>query len=347
MADPTETYVDPSIAANSGAGTVGDPYGDLQFALDTITRNSSNGDRFNIKSGTDEIMSAAIDLTTYGTPNNIAPLIFQGYATAAGDGDFAAGTGIGGISGGGSVSVFASTTLDHIGWKHLHLHNCGANIIVNGDREFHFIECEIENGTAGGVDVEQFSRVIGCHFHDIDGAAVNVSFYTLVYGNYFANGGKTMDPAIKMSGQGTDVCCNILSLDSSSNGIEITQEGNAVFGNSILSSSGTGNGVLLTATKSSAVIINNLIEGFSGSGGVGLSINSSRKLHTVRNNAMFNNTTDISTPGDIDFWDYEDNESLSATPFDKSGSDTFVNRLTYFSPVDTGNVHGGAYVGAA
>ena len=42
-----------------------------------------------------------------------------------------------------------------------------------------------------------------------------------------------------------------------------------------------------------------------------------------------------------------DNETLSATPFDKSGSDTFANRYTYFAPVDTGNVRGGAYPSAA
>jgi hypothetical protein len=37
-----------------------------------------------------------------------------------------------------------------------------------------------------------------------------------------------------------------------------------------------------------------------------------------------------------------DNESLGATPFAKSGSDTFANRFVYFAPADTGNVYGGA-----
>ena len=91
----TNYYVDPAINANSGTGTLGDPFGDLQYALNTITRNATDGDRINIKAGTAEVMAAAISLTTYGTPAQAAPLIFQGYTSAQGDG------GIGEINNGG------------------------------------------------------------------------------------------------------------------------------------------------------------------------------------------------------------------------------------------------------
>ena len=102
MAQPSETYVDPSIAGASGAGTVGDPYGDLQHALDTMTRDATNGDRINIKAGTDEILAGVIDLTTYGTPSSAAHLVFQGYTSAAGDG------GIGGIDANAGAAVYSA-----------------------------------------------------------------------------------------------------------------------------------------------------------------------------------------------------------------------------------------------
>ena len=33
----TEVYVDPSIAGDSGVGTIGDPYGDLEYAIEQET----------------------------------------------------------------------------------------------------------------------------------------------------------------------------------------------------------------------------------------------------------------------------------------------------------------------
>lgn len=123
MGTPTDYYVDPSIAGNSGSGTIGDPYGDLQHALDSVTRDSTNGDQFNIKAGTDEILSAALDLSTYGTPSKSARVFFRGYTTSKGDG------GIGGISGGGSVAILAAT-VQYITWRDMHLHNCGSADIV-------------------------------------------------------------------------------------------------------------------------------------------------------------------------------------------------------------------------
>ena len=85
MAYPTHVYVDPSIAGDSGTGTIGDPYGDLQYALNTVTRGT-DGNQFNIKAGTDEVLAASITTATYGTPSTSQPLIFRGYTSAANDG---------------------------------------------------------------------------------------------------------------------------------------------------------------------------------------------------------------------------------------------------------------------
>ena len=47
MTTPTELYVDPSIAADSGAGTIGDPYGDLEYCIEQETFDLTNGTRIN------------------------------------------------------------------------------------------------------------------------------------------------------------------------------------------------------------------------------------------------------------------------------------------------------------
>ena len=52
MAALTQYYVDPAINANSGTGTIGDPYGDLQYALNTLTRDPTDGDQINVKATT-------------------------------------------------------------------------------------------------------------------------------------------------------------------------------------------------------------------------------------------------------------------------------------------------------
>ena len=91
-----EVYVDSSIGADSGAGTIGDPYGRLSYAF-TQSSSVTNGKRYNVK-GT----SSGSPETSFGTPPNgatSAPVYIQGYTTAAGDG------GILYVDGGGSAIV--------------------------------------------------------------------------------------------------------------------------------------------------------------------------------------------------------------------------------------------------
>ena len=89
----TEIYVDPSINADSGTGAIGTPYGDLEWAIEQATFDTTNGTRINIKAGTAEILAASLDTALNSAspsaawvPTPTAQLIFQGYTTAAGDG---------------------------------------------------------------------------------------------------------------------------------------------------------------------------------------------------------------------------------------------------------------------
>jgi hypothetical protein len=333
MGAATQYYVDPAIAADSGSGTIGDPYGDLQFALNSVTRNATNGDQFNIKQGTDEILSATLSRTSYGTPTSTAPLILRGYNTALNDG------GVGGINlNGGNYEVISSAIYIH--FIDLHIHNNitqrfitapGANFIAN---------CEFNNGAAG-VGLTN-SGVYNCNFHDISGGGVIMSTSSVCVGNYFKNGAKSFSLAIEIQVVGSVVTRNILSLSGASNGIRSDNNFNSIHGNSILSSSGTGKGLQVNGNFVDR-IFNNLIEGFSN-GGIGFDLSQIITIDaSMWGNAAFNNTTNYSNP---DFNVYGiDNEVLGSTLFEKSGADTFANRKSYFAPVDLGNIRTGGMHG--
>jgi len=345
MAAPTNIYVDPAIAANSGSGAIGDPYGDLQYALNTVTRDSTNGDQFNIKAGAAEILSAVLSLTTYGTPTSTAPLIFRGYTSAANDG------GIGDIDGNnGNFQILAATA--SVTFIDLKLHNTGSADIIGLSSDGCVQQCELYDSTGDGI---QFGAsrctVIGNHFHDISnyGVNMNAAASCLVKWNYFKNGSsKKFLSAIRAPGSTSTIEANIISVDGSSDGIEAvsnTALASVIQNNSILSSSGTGVGIELNDTdRRATAIANNLVEGFSGTGGVGVKFSGgSQNAAFYGGHGVYNCATAYDTNTDEVMLNAGDNETLGATPFGKSGSDTFANRFTYFAPADTGNVHGGAY----
>src|SRR5580692_8301963 len=116
-------YVDPAAGVDTPAGgTIGAPWLTTQYALNHITQGAG-GDQINIKAGLDDVLSAALSLSTYGTPTFTKPLDFRGYTAVANDG------GIGGVNGNNSNGIISSASA-YISCKDLHLHNCGsANII--------------------------------------------------------------------------------------------------------------------------------------------------------------------------------------------------------------------------
>lgn len=347
MADPTEVYVDPNIAADSGAGTSGDPYGDIQYALNQVTRDSTNGNRFNIKSGTDEILSAALDLDTYGPPAFASPLVFQGYTSTAGDG------GIGGISGNGTYGVWA-LSVDGVHFANMHCHNCGsANILDFGAAGNYCTvsDCEINNSSGDGVFYNtNYGTVQQSNIHDIGGFGVRSKAGANIANNYFANGTKKFSVAIRLGGTGDLAFRNVISIGGTSVGIDTISFNNRIISNSILSVLGSVQGILIKngSVPLNALIINNLVEGFTETGGIGIEFAATGTAAAANfsSNGVYDCLTNYRDP-DKTAWEQSDNESLGASPFTKSGSDTFANRFTYFSPVNTGNVRGGAYPSGA
>lgn len=341
MAEPTNYYVDPSIAADSGTGTIGDPFGDLQYALNTITRDATNGDQINIKAGTDEVLTAAVSLATYGTPTAYAALTLRGYTSAANDG------GIGQISGNGLYSV--ASNLNYVNFIDLKLHNCGSQNILNQCAGGFLVGCELTNTSGSGCAHTSSSlhSVHKCYFHDIGTYGVYNYNGGSVTSSYFKNGATYQFSCaiFRITNRGHAIG-NIISVSGNSSGIDASYNGlyTTIRGNSVYSTAnggGTGIGIMVGGTSASYgnVAMNNMVEGFS--------VNYSAYDATVGksalllSNASYNGGTDYSA--NLASYLQIDNETLTASPFAKVGADTFANRFNYFAPTNVGNVIGGAW----
>ena len=227
----SEIYVDPSIAGDSGSGTVGDPYGDLEYAIEQETFDTTNGTRVNIKAGTDEILAADLSTALADTSVSIAwapgitsPLIFQGYTSAAGDG------GVGGISGGGSVGILNNAAYDYTSFIDLHLHNCGAATVVDIDNWCNFIRLEVDNTSGAGLSSDTEGQILDCYIHNVGGIGATVNS-GIIARNHLENGTNKFSIAINCAAA-TMIHRNIVSVDGASDGINIGGTGVVVQNNS-------------------------------------------------------------------------------------------------------------------
>jgi len=329
----TDYYVDPSINANSGTGTIGDPFGDLQYALDSVTRNSTDGDRFNVKSGTSENISSGISVAAYGNGTASAPLIIQGYTSLAGDG----GRGV--IDGGSSATTIFGNNSCTVHFVDMDLQNTAFDIIEACGQFSHFIGCKISNSGYEGITLNYYGRVFNCEISGFGRYGIYNALYSVIHGNYIeCSSGSS---GIYLNGSRSEVTKNIVTGNPSNSSILIAGSINNITGNSILANSSTARGIYDGGSlKSYCSIFNNIVEGFSGTGGVGIDLSSNTEASFIDFNASFDNATDYSMGKAIYT---SQNEVLTTSGFSKSGSNTYANRFTYFEPVNTGNIHGGAF----
>jgi hypothetical protein len=319
----TAYFVDPAINGNSGTGTIGDPYGDLQYALNTVTRDATNGDIFHVKAGTAEVLAAALTLATYGTPTAAAPLVLRGYTSAANDG------GVGEINCNG-VTMWAATTYDFVTLIDLEMHTFGNNNGVGLRNYCHLVRCEVHKGasTPSGktlVNLSGYVAVVGCYIHDghTNSTSVAVSTGALVAHNYLAG----FDGAGISTNNAATITGNIINLGAnvSSGGIvHASSNPTNVIGNVIYSSvanTGIGINVGNSSGRYCNLVINNIVIGFSGVGGDGITGAAGSFAVVAGYNAYYNNTTNNSIP--VTYNDLGNDVSLSADPFTDAANGDF------------------------
>lgn len=329
MGAPTEYYVDVSVASDGGSGTLASPWtradaNAIQYALDNITRDATNGDRINVRGVAHTSVSPyTLVTTTYGTPNNSAPLWIQGYDTAAGDGGRPT------ISGSGYLF---STTSNYVHVADLILDGIAININIYGS----VIRNKIMNVNTGAAILASTNTPIINNEVYIEGSAIGISLIgsTQCLFNYVEIADSATGlAAIRLNGNGSVAGCNIIKSGNGSNdGILLDSHGTYAVGNSIYSNGGTGKGIHCNGVDYVMFIQRNLVEGFSGTGGIGILTVSNTNSASVLSNSVYNCTTAFSLSADD--WlllANMGNETLGASPFTSPSTNDFT-------PVDTGSV---------
>lgn len=338
MGAPTEYYVRPTNGSNGAAGTShAAAWQTLQYALDNITRDSTNGDRINLcetSAEGDDTLAANLSLTTYGTPSQAAPLIIQGYSTVAADG------GIGGIDCNASYSMFTGSE-NSIHLADLNIHNKSATNLIAVNNYCTVERCVIHdcyNPFTGNA----YTQVRDCHFYDYNGVLV---MYGHIRGCFF-DGTQTKRPWAALR---CDAACiierNIFLCTSNMHAIDIsTATPSNITHNSILCLNGSGTGVRFSSSaRDVKVLSNNLIEGFGFGKAIDFNNNTISTIEYCNNTFYGNSTNELNKPAGEILVD-SGNETAGATLFAKSGSATaFSNRFVYYAPADVGNVQNGAH----
>ena len=344
----SEIYVDPSIAADSGTGTSGDPFGDLEYAIEQTTFDTTNGTRVNIKSGVNEVLAAELSTACADTVTTPAwagalgkPIRFEGYDVTAGDG------GIGGISGGGLVSIWNNNGAigNYLDFVNLHLHNVGANPVIDANDYCFFYRCHVEGatGTGGhGLSADTGMHVEQCYVHDVGGYGV-ISTAPTVLNSYIEDfGSGTGQYAISGSSGGISEN-NILIIPVGDRGISLNNNVVVRF-NAIYSlDGGTGVGIWGTSPRVTQVITNNLIQGFNGAGGYGIYVDDvTSHVNIIAGNKIYDCTTAISLVTPVVGHD-EGNETLLTSPFVDAANGDF-SPIAALKDVALPQIIGGGFV---
>lgn len=317
----TQYYVDPAINGNSGTGTIGDPYGDLQYALNTVTRNATNGDQFNIKAGTAEVLAASLTLATYGTPDGNSPLVLRGYTSAANDGGKAE------IDCGG-VTMWAATTYDYVQLGDLEIHTFGDNNGIALRSYCTVYRCEVHHGASNPASGKYLVTgtvglvVLGCELYaDSKCRGINLTNAGIIAYNYIHD--TTL--AAETNGGYTIIGNIIRQSNAGAYGIYATGISGFIAHNSIYNSAaGTLQGIDVDGLCFGVVVLNNIVEGFSGAGGEGIQL-AAKRPSIVGFNAFYNNTATYTKSVDVPF-ELGNDTTLGASAFVNAGtSDMDIN----------------------
>lgn len=318
MGAPIEYYCDFS----AGNDTTGDGLSDatawktVQKALDTITRNTTHGDRINVKSTTPELLGTALTGATYGNGAVLAPLIIQGYTATAGDG------GIGVISGNASVACVNDSARQFWIFRDLQFTNCAANQIVFMGANCTFWNVKFDTGTGGGLRSTSGSRIRGCRFENLGGTSLRASS-NHVSGCYFKNGANVAATFLAQEGAGGSAHDNIFNASGATDCINQSQTCD-IIRNRFYSSAGTGQAIIAGASSIMLGRIEyNYIEGFSGSGGKGIQATAgvNPDIISLIKNYYFNNETDKDLGGDTFISD--DGTTLSGSAYVDPSTEDF------------------------
>lgn len=304
LAVPDEIYVDPAINANSGTGTSGDPYGDVQYALDNIN-HGGDGARINVKAGTAEVLaSGGLTLATYfstnGAPGATEPIIIQGYTSTAGDGGIAEFTGTANSAPFWTAATTSGADTDNAAFIDLKITTAQASgYAINIDNNVTIQRVELISNH-GGIDIDS-GVVDGCKISYVDSGGILGAFGAVAAtNNYLVQTSGTLVSAITTCNPVSGNICNARSATvAASVVINVASAGAVAINNTVIAniSSGTSNASGIRIASPSCFVSNNYIEGFNGTNNEAIDITSASTCSVIANNAFYGNVANVTDAG--------------------------------------------------
>lgn len=328
----TEWHVTEAGNDSTGDGSIGTPWRTTVKAMGAsgivATGQGGDGDRLNVGPGihvlTAELSGIANGYMATFSPTNLKPFFFKGAAASSAilDGDE-------------TFSIFNNSAKQHVHFTALTCRNTAANVITRVGHYSSLTNCIFHNSAAIGYHGTSTTGVYGSEFYDIGGTNACQSSST---GSYYHWSSGEKDPSSSWI-NGLTTTRNIIQQEagcSTSNPILATSQNSVIIANSIFAVASTGTGIFFN--NYALAVYNNIIEGFSGVGGDGISASSDQSRHLFCCNAVFNCTNPyLGNVTEADGWAYvNNNETLSVSPFVNAAGGNFA-------PVDTGNVWGGGW----
>lgn len=305
LAVPDEVYVDPAIAADTGTGSIGDPYGDVQYALNNIN-HGGDGARVNVKAGTAEVITTtSLTLNTYrgtnGDSGATEPLIIQGYTSAAGDGGIGEFTGVANSLGFWTAATTDGADADHVTFRDLKITTGQASgFAINIDNNILVLNVELIS-PHGGIDIDQ-GLVDHCKITYADTGGISGGPAVSVSNNYFVQSGGALVYAVQLCNPVAGNIFNVRAATDANAGVVLmtTSASTVVTRNTFLatlSGAGAGNASAVRCFFPNALISNNYFEGFNSTGDEGIDVSAASVSSVLANNAFFGNAANITDAG--------------------------------------------------
>lgn len=308
------------VACVQHDGSAAKAWRSIQGALDLVTRNTTDGDRFNIKAGTKQVLSAPLTLATFGTPTEKARLILQGYTSTIRDGGMAE------IDAGGNT-MWSAVLNQHTTHIDLEIHSFGNNHGISSN-SLCFHNCNIHKGSSSPsgktlVALGGECKIINCYIHDAGTNGNGCSSILSVYNSVFYNCPGDGIGGLKIRNN-LVIDCGV--TDFTRPGIRVVVSNTEAINNTVYSSTpargyGIGNHY---SGYTYQTVMNNLVVGYSGSGGVGINFeNPNGKFLIFGNNAVYNCETAYKWDTNY-LLDYGNNLVLAADPFIDAANGNFA-----------------------
>lgn len=323
-----EVYCDPSIGGFSGSGTIGDPYTQIQWAVNntTIPGTGTFSTRLNIKSGA--LHSLGSELQNLPSTISTRPFIIEGYDSVAGDGGRAQ------INCGGAF--IDQTNQDHIHIANLDIFCDTADHAIHLDRNCSIHNCYIQqDGNGGLMYIDNGTTVSDCYLVDTRVAGFRPGIQAQSSSNV-----KVMNCVIDYMGnsyltQDVDAygCVGIIR-STLGTGFRLGNKGVAI-GNivaNVNAGPNTNHGISLQNQDGTFVVKDNYIEGFDG--GAAIHVQSSKPSSVLMVNNHYHNCGDAvdqtSGPWSYGFSTHFAEPTLHASSLltDSAGGDYSLNEAS-------------------